>query len=257
MWRRRAIRAAAALLSAGLLAALLVPAARAAFRDKVMELGGERDLQSVVSKVAGAYGGRAALETVKALYAKGRIVSPGRGGEGDYACYFKREGRLRVDILYRRGSEHGILNGRRAYRWSGGGVPVEAAGTARAAMLYDYRVFGLPWALLSGPSGGACRITRQGSATVEGSEVEALGLACPEGPPMRAYVDGGGLVIKAAGYPTPGSGTLYTFFSDFRDAGGSTLPFRMVNMEGGRRVSEVVISRYRINPVMGEELFEP
>ncbi len=208
-------------------------------------------VRRIIEKVVKSYGGSKALKNVRSIYAKGRIAAFAFGEEGTYVRYFERGRRLRVDIDYPNSAEHRILRGGKGYE-SGS----EVTGDRYLAMLYQYKQLDLPYGLLHSDY----RITYEGKKQVDGKETEVLGLMDKEGPPMQIYIDPKTFyIVKVSGDFSMGGGTmaLSAVFSEFRNVGGTYLPYRITNFAGGERIAETHIREYKVNTPMAESLFEP
>ncbi|GAB4387813.1 MAG: hypothetical protein Kow0025_03510 [Thermodesulfovibrionales bacterium] len=234
-------------LAAGALAlavALAVSGASAAsMRDRMEEIEEAEVLRQVVNRVASAYGGRAAMETVESHYARGRAVL--RGEEGTFARYFKRGRRLRVDIRLRGRAEHLALRGAGGLRWTGEGRP---AAPATEEAFFEWALLDMPLAIVE----GRYRVSYEGRALAGGEEAQVLGLAQAGGPPARVFVHARrGVILRVE------SGGRAAVFGDYRKMGGVLYPMAMALYEGGRKAREMAVEELVVNPEINEEVFGP
>lgn len=209
----------------------------------------------LVDKIIEAYGGREAVQDVRSVYAKGTIKAFVLDDSGSYVRYFERGMMLRVNIMYTRSTEERILNGTRGYESSGRGFS-QVTGARYLAMLYQYKQLDLPYGLLKDEN----KLTYEGEADVNGIRTRVLGLQSPEGPPMKVYVDAERyLIIKVSGIFEMGPTTmvLSAEFSDFRETGGTMMPYRITNYAGGQKIAETTIELCEVNGSIDENLFMP
>ncbi len=219
-------------------------------------LSGGPDVKSLIQNVIRTYGGSAAVENVKSVHAVGNIKALALNDEGNYVRYFKKGGKLRVDIRYRRSSELRILNGGKGYESIDSAPITEVTGDRYLAMLYQYKQLDLPGGLL----GSAYQIRYEGETNINGAEAEVLGLNDPEGPPMKVYIDQRTFhILKISGSFRVGNETmtLSAEYSDYRKVDGTILPFKIVNFADGQKIAETSIVDYRINSQMNDTLFSP
>src|SRR5215831_3111341 len=80
------------------------------------------DPRPLIDRVVLAYGGRAALEGVRAYRMEGRVVAAQQKREGPTSRLFERPGRLRVELHYPDRPETRIVDGE--HGWRGGGAEV-------------------------------------------------------------------------------------------------------------------------------------
>ncbi len=219
--------------------------------------GAAGDIQSLVSKIITAYGGKDVIEGLKSVYAAGSIEALMRQEHGAYEVFLKRPRKLRVETKYQRSSETRILNGDIGYRGVDGLPLSQAKGDSLLAMVYQYKHSDLPYGLLK----DAYSIDIKGKEDLNGKQVEVLHLTDSEGPPMDVYVDTHTFfIVKVTGYFEMAGGkptALSAEFSDFRKVDGTMFPFRITNFAGGFKIAETVVKTYKINPPMPDSLFEP
>jgi len=215
----------------------------------------ETTVRSVIAKVMQAYGGRDAVEKIKAVRAEGRIVAFAFDAEGTYSYRVAGGRKMRVDIDYGRFAEHRVLNGERAMVQQGeGGPEVLTMGPNYLSVLYQYAQLRLPWALTA----WANRIRYEGQKVDNGRTMEVLTLDADRGLVVKIYVDAASdRIVKTSSAFRMGNAemVLSSAFSDFREVGGTVLPFRFVNFAGGDKIAETTIDRYELNPPLADNVF--
>lgn len=214
-----------------------------------------QDDGAITEKIIEAYGGRERLAKVSAVSAEGRIKALMRGDEGVYRRSMQRDGKLYVDIQYRRSKETRILNGARGFRGAGGTLE-EVSGPRLQAMIYQYNELNLPFGLLD----NALTLAELRADEVNGKKVRVFRCSDRSGNTIEVYVDAKDFrIVKTRGTFFMGaqSTSLDAEFSDFRDVGGIQFPFRIDNYAGGSKISETVMSQYLINPTLNNALFNP
>ncbi len=210
----------------------------------------------LVRGIVDAYGGKAVLDKIRALSAKGVIESPLYGGTAEYSFYLRRDRRLRVETRSGASLEVRILNGAQGYYRTAGSPMIEVSGSRFLSMAYQFKELTMPYQLMT----SAFTITDGGQSVVNGIPVKILMLKDKEGPPMKLYIDRKSRrIVKDSGvFSMNGAETeLSSEFHDFRKVDGRLFPFRVVNYAGGQRVGEVRIREYRVNPELPDSLFMP
>ena len=101
-----------------------------------------------VQQVVDAYGGRAALEQMKAYRMEGRIVAGKQGREGAMVRLFQRPGRLRVELHYPDRAETRLVSGEHGWRGLGDEFTA-AAGPMLGAMVMQAARADLPLFMLA------------------------------------------------------------------------------------------------------------
>lgn len=214
-----------------------------------------QDNGKITEEIIEAYGGRERLSKVVSIAAEGRITALTRGDEGTYRRALRRDGKLFVDIRYRRSTETRILNGTRGYRGTGGQVE-EAFGPRYLAMVYQYNELNLPYGLVD----NTFTVAELRRDTLNGADVRVLRCTDRGGNAMEVFVNAENYrIVKCIGtfVMGPQSTSLSAEFSHFRTVEGILFPFRIVNYAGGNKISETIITRYLINPPLDDSLFNP
>lgn len=218
------------------------------------EIAGAEALRPVINRMASAYGGRAALKSVNAHYARGSATVGGR--RGSFRRYFQRGRGLRMDYSFQEGGEHLALCGGRAFRWAAEDTPEEAGRDGYLEALFEYRLLDLPRGILEGDY----RVEYLGRAGAGGKKAEVLVLEAAEGPTMKVHVHAGSGLILRAECCMDARGTaaaLAAEFSDYRKTGGVPFPMRTAYYRGGRKVREMVVENLIVNPGISGEVFCP
>ena len=204
------------------------------------------DARRLVQQVVDAYGGRAALEQVKAYRMDGRIVAGMQGREGPMSRLFQRPGRLRIELRYTDGTETRIVNAERGWRGVGGDVNA-VTGPMLGAMVLQAARADLPLFLLTHlDSVRAVDPLERDSLRLEGVEV-----ACGAGRQMRAYIDPvtHHILVSHSRLVTGGRSTLFqTEYSDFRKVGSVVFAFHEENFASGMATGTTTVERVTLNP---------
>ncbi len=220
------------------------------------ELKHALDVKTLISKIIEAYGGKETIESIENVYAKGKINALMRKDKGEYYIYFKRNRKLRSEILYSRSPEIRILNGSRGWRGTGKGPLPEVSNNRYLAMAFQHKRLDLPYGLLT----NAYKIKQAGSGFINGKNVSVLELTDSEGPQMKIYIDPEDFhIVKVSGYFSMGKSTteLSAEYSNFRTINGTPFPYKIINYAGGHKVGETIIEKYSINSDMDVSLFKP
>ena len=200
----------------------------------------------VIQQILDAYGGRSALERVKAYRADGKIVARLRGREGPMSRLFQRPGRLRVELHYPDVTETRVVNGEQGWRGLG-----DEVGPAKAMML-DAMVLqamrsDLPLFLFSH------RDSLRVIAPLERDSTQLEGLEVPlgAGRSLRAYIDPAThriMVSQSLLGEDEGAMKFETSYSDFRRVGSVWFAFQEENVAGGRATGTTTIDSVTLNP---------
>lgn len=216
----------------------------------------EASVEDVINRLIQAYGGPVTVKAVRGIFAKGLITAHLRGDRGIYSQYLLRERMLRVDIAYSQSSEMRLLNGYKGWRGNGETRPAPVDGPPLLAMLYQYKSLTLP----SGIASGSYVITYSGIGAVDGSIVDLLALEDLDGPPMTVYVErASGLILKVTGnFLIEGRPhTLSAEFADYRPLGETRVPYHITTYAAGRKLADLYLKEYELNPIMIPAIFEP
>ncbi len=214
------------------------------------------DVKALLTKIIHAYGGKETIESITTVYAKGKINALMRKNKGEYFMYFKRDRKLRSEILYSRSPEIRILNGSRGWRGTGKDPLPEVGSNRYLAMAFQYKRLDLPYGLLK----NAYKIKQAGPVLINGKNIRVLELTDSEGPQMKIYIDPENFhIVKVSGYFNMGNFTteLSAEYSDFRVLNGTPFPYKIINYAGGHKVGETIIEKYSVNSTMDVSLFEP
>ena len=215
------------------------------------------DVKTIVARVISAYGGEDAIMRAKRVYVTGDITAFMRNDKGTYTRYMARDRKLRVETAYASGSsELRILNGKTGWRRMDRTPLMEVKEYLLLSMVYQYKQLDMPYGLMT----GQYNIVDDGNSTINGADVVVLDVEDGEGPPMKIYVDAKSFrIVRTEGYffVRGNLTSLGADFGDFRKVEGLLLPFKIANSANGQPISETIIKRYKINPVMEGSLFRP
>jgi len=215
----------------------------------------ESNYGMVTEKIIKAYGGRERLAKVVSIAAEGRITALVRGDEGVYRRALKRDGKLFVDIIYKRSTERRILNGPKGYRGTKDQLE-EVSGPRYLAMVYQYNELNLPYGFLD----KSYTVAEMGKDRLNGEEVSVFRCTDHANNVMEVSVNAENYrIVKSSGTFVMGtqSTSLSSEDSDFRSVDGILFPFRIDNYADGYKISEIIITRYMVNPPMDDSLFAP
>lgn len=217
---------------------------------------GPEIVNSVIENIITTAGGKQVIEKITALHAVGDITALMRQDKGTYEVFFKRPDKMRVETKYRRSFETRILNGTSGYRGTEN-VPLTPVNDHRLlAMVYQCKHTDLLYGLLH----GYYSVIIKGQENLNGREVRLLEVTDAQGRAMDVYVDTVTFyIVKVTGYfviPDGRTTSLSSEFFDYRNVGGTLLPFRVVNYAGGQKIAETTIRSYDLNPALPDSLFD-
>ncbi|HJV65816.1 MAG TPA: hypothetical protein VJ550_08785 [Geomonas sp.] len=209
-----------------------------------------------VSMLLRAYGGADAVRNVASVIARGRITEFLSGKSGQYARYFQRPGKLRVEVMPELGGDVRVLNGDRGWQATEAGfAPVSQL--ELQSMLYQYSYLNLPMALAS----GSYHARFGGDQPYKGKETRLLFVEPKRAPRLGILVDArtGFIVRVDASFAMGGTGTgeLSTEYGDFRPVNGVQFPHKLTSYAGGIKISEIVLDDIEVNRKIPIELFTP
>jgi len=218
--------------------------------------GDAKELAGLVPKIIMTYGGERSLEKIGSFSAEGRIDAVAFGDQGEYSLHFKREKKLRVDIKYRKSSEHRILDGDKGYYGTDNKTPARVEGSQYLAILYQYKSMDIPYSLLK----GRYKVSLIGKTKIDGAETAVLMLRDEEGPPIKIYVDLKSFhIVRTSGFFAVDDAmtALSSEFSDFINRDGTVFPRTITNYANGQKIAVTRIRTYKINPAINDSIFRP
>lgn len=242
-------RLALSFVTAGTLACLAYPAIAHAENDS------ESRLKQIIAAMIESYGGKAAIDTVKTVVARGAIMDFMKDKSGNYVRHYSRPGKLRIDIMPEQGGETRILNAGRGWRGSPDDLK-EVQNVPLQAMMYQYSYLDLPMGL----SDNSCTVTFGGRQVMRGRQLDLLIIDVKGAPRLRVYVDPvKKLIVRVASDFDMGMGTseLSTEYEDFRLVGKVLFPFRLTNFAGEMKLSVISISNITVNREIPKAVFSP
>ena len=210
-------------------------------------------VESVLSRIVQAYGGRDALARARAFRQEGSVTSllhPGATGRIERA--YARSGRLRVVTRYAGATDEvRVVDGGRGWR---NGEPSD--GARFAAMVLQAARLDLP-ALLDA---WRQKVTDRGEADLDGRALRVLALEVGPGLTVEAHVDPatGRILRSTSRGPGPGVPLEFaTTYSDFREVGGVLFAFREGNWANGSTTGETILEKVKVVAALPEATFRP
>ena len=239
-----------------LLAALVLAACRT---SKGPDLG----LSEVVSENAEARGGRAAIEGIRSLDAKLRIVEPTYTAEGVWRV--DRQGRMRIDVSI--GGKRVFteaFDGTKGWQMAGDAPPKAASPEGAAALRHSGQ---LPTNILGLHEMAAHghRLRLVGREEIGGIRYYALDLTLDDGFQTRYLVDPSSFLVtrsrvRKALHPDndPAPTTIETVWSDFRPVAGVLFPFeaRDTDLATGKLLQTTTLLEIAANRPVDDEFFQ-
>lgn len=213
-------------------------------------------VRALIDRVTTAYGGRTALEKVRAYRVEGSVFSTMRHSDAPTIRVFARPAQLKVLIDYASGAEARLVDGANGWRNEAGGSLEPVTGPMYAAMVLQAARAGVPWVLYE----HADEATFTDSLTQE--DVRCVGIQLPlgEGLVLRAWIDPATHhVVRSQGLLDHGGMRTHfeTVYSDFRAVDGVTFAFREENYASGRQTGLTTITKVVVNPTLRANEFRP
>lgn len=210
----------------------------------------------VVASMLKAYGGADAVRKVNSVTAKGRITEFLSGKSGDYARFFERPGKLRIEVMPELGGEIRILNGDHGWQASTQGfIPVSQI--ELQSMLYQYSYLDLPMGL----SDGSYRAKYAGRQQYNGHEADLLLIEPKNAPRLGILVDAKThLIVRvdaSFAMGAMGTGELSTAYGDFQPVEGVQFPHKLISFAGGIKLSDIELTTIKVNQRISPKLFAP
>lgn len=214
------------------------------------------EIRALIDRVTTAYGGRKALEKVRAYRVEGSVFSTMRHSDAPTIRVFARPAQLKVLIDYANGAEARLVDGAKGWRNEAGGPLEPVTGPMYAAMVLQAARAGVPWVLYE----HAAEATFTDSLTQ--ADVRCVGLQLPlgDGLVLRAWIDPATHhVVRSQGLLEHGGMRTHfeTVYADFRAVDGVTFAFREENFASGRQTGLTTITRVIVNPPLRANEFQP
>jgi len=208
---------------------------------------------ALIDSVLTEYGGKAALDKVRAYRMEGTVSSVMRGN-GALMRTFARPDRLKITLDYSNHPEARILDGGKGWRSDGKGNMSQADGFLLTSMVLQAARANLPW-LLDEHRGKLKMI-----APMDGGKLQGLEIPLGEGLTLTVYADTAtGRIVRTSGVlEAPGMKTNFaTDYSDFRTVDGVLFSFREANFASNQSTGDTVITRVIVNPPLKDSDFRP
>jgi len=216
---------------------------------------------ALIEQVLAAYGGRAALDTVRAYRCEGAVFAMQRHAESPTIRVFARPDRLKILIRYEPASEVRIVDGVKGWRSAGGDSISPANGVMLDAMALQAARADLPWILAERES--VVRFVDPKDASlvkVDGKSIAGLEVPLANGLVLRAFVDSLShrVTLSEGVLQRGGMSTRFaTLYSDFRSVGGVWFPFQEQSFASGTPTGATTIKSIVVNPPIRPDEFVP
>jgi hypothetical protein len=220
-------------------------------------------LGELIDRHTEARGGRAAIEAIRSLEVKLRIVEPTYSADGVWRV--DRRGRMRIDVFIegKRVFTEGF-DGARGWQQPGGEEPAKAASPGGNAALRHSGQLPTNILGLHEMTGHGHRLEYAGLERVEGVAYHVVLLTLDDGFVTRYYLDPTTFFIARARVhkalhpdldPTPT--TIETVWSDFRTVAGVRFPFRAADTDlaTGKRLQTTTLLSVTPNAPVDDSLF--
>jgi hypothetical protein len=208
---------------------------------------------ALIDRVLAAYGGKAALEKVKAYRMEGSVLSVMRGS-GPMVRLFARPARLKITLDYPEHLEVRILDGDKGWRSDGKGNLSPVDGFLLSSMALQAARSDIPWILEER------RATARLLAPMDGGKLQGLELPLGAGLTLTVYADTTtGRIVRSSGIlEVPGMKTNFSAdYSDFRTVDGVLFAFREANSASNQSTGDTVITKVTVNPPLTDKDFRP
>ncbi len=248
------MRIPSAILTIALLLAAR-PTAAAPPEPDSTDAASARDARELIERVIDAYGGRAALERVKAYRAEGRIVAVRQGREGPTLRLFQRPDRLRVELRYPGEPEVRIVSGVRGWRGTGKEME-EASGPMLEAMVLQAARAAVPWILMERVADARRGKPRE----LRGRPLAGIEIPLAAGLTLRVWVDPATRRVEVSQGVLDHHGMqteFETVYGDFRKVNGVLFAFREENYASGAHTGYTALERVELNPKLRPNDFAP
>lgn len=225
---------------------------------------GELTLAELTGRHTEARGGRAAIESIRNLEARLRIVEPSFTVEGLWRV--DREGRMRIDVFMegKRVFSEGF-DGQRGWQMQADkehGEPASPAGTValRHSGQLPTNILGL-----HEMAGRGHRLELAGREEVAGVSYHVVRLSLADGFAARYYIDPTSFLItrvrvRKALHPDvdPKQTTIETVWTDFREVAGVPFAFHAsdTDLETGKLLQTTTLLALRANQPVEPQLFQ-
>lgn len=243
------------------LAAFLLIASCGAARAATAAAPAATTPHALIEQVFKAYGGHAALDTVRAYRCEGTVFAMRSHDESPSIRVFARPDRFKILIRYQPSSEVRIVDGAKGWRSSRGDSISPATGMMLDAMTLQAARADLPWILAERES--VVRFIDPDTAVVSrlgGRGVAGLEVPLDNGLVLRAYVDNEThRVAYSEGIMSrvPMAPKFEVSYSDYRPINGVWFAFKEMSSASGTPTGATTIKTIVVNPPIKPEEFVP
>jgi hypothetical protein len=212
------------------------------------------DLGALVDKIAGAYGGRAALENIAAVRETGRVEAAMTvGSSGPIVRTFGRPLKLRVEIgEASKPTEVRVLDG--STGWRNG---KESTGVGYEAMVLQAVRLDLPFQLLAQRK----VLVEKEPLDYQAKRLRIVELPLDHGLSVTAGIETEtGRILFSTGTTAAGPTGPMTFetrYEDFRTVEGRLFAFKETNLAGGTKTAEILLSKIELLKDLPSGAFKP
>ena len=216
---------------------------------------------ALIEQVLAAYGGRAALDTVRAYRCEGTVFAMRSHDEAPSIRVFARPDRFKILIQYQPTSEVRIVDGAKGWRSSRGDSISPATGMMLDAMSLQAARADLPWILAERESlvrfvaADSATLARMGGKSVSGLEVPLAG-----GLLLHAFVDSEThrVAFSEGIMPrVPMAPKFEVSYSDYRPVNGVWFAFKELSSASGMPTGATTIKSIVVNPPIRLDEFVP
>lgn len=218
-------------------------------------------VHETIAQVIAAYGGRAALDSVRAYRCEGSVFAVQQHEESPTVRVFQRPDRFKILIEYQPNAEVRVVDGSKGWRTSRGDSIRPASGVMLGAMMLQAARADLPWILAERES--LVRFVDPDTASqvkLDGHPMIGLEIPLGEGLTLRAYLDPAShRVVLSQGILGMGgmAPRFQVVYSDFRAVNGIWFAFKEESSASGMQTGVTTIKRVVVNPPIRPDEFVP
>ncbi len=212
---------------------------------------------AVIDKVIEAYGGVKALHQI-ATYRMEGLVATMDGRRTPFVRVFQRPQNLMTSIDYQPTPEKRYLRGEEGWRTGNDGRPEKVEGFLLDSMILQAARANLPWLLDAMRdklrlAGGKAPGTDDGGIVLEVDLKPGLVMRVKVDPQSWLIAESEGILESTPMGPTG----FLTKYSQFKQAGGFTVPIHEVNFASGQQTGVTIIEKFTVNVPVEDSDFSP